>query len=258
MNIEEIKKYYPSLKMWADHLIPSIYKEILKEQLITEFLYTVEPNKTAHQLIKQVGRDAVYINFTKRNDKIINILLTFRDKLEINLKQVNDFMEKFGWYPSVINEKNGGKYSSNVTKFFGFKNITILYEAKYDEEVKITEKYLYHLTPDLKWSKIKYAGLTPKNQMKISDHPGRIYLLKNIDNLENFGGDISDISFSLLDKYPYKDKVKEMYLLQIDTSQLENHKFFEDPNFFMGEAVWTYQNIPPSAIIIKDKINVLY
>jgi hypothetical protein len=49
-----------------------------------------------------------------------------------------------------------------------------------------------------------------------------------------------------------------MYLLKINLSQLKDHKFFNDPNFFMGEAIWTYQNIPPSAISIDRKINVTY
>ena len=94
--------------------------------------------------------------------------------------------------------------------------------------------------------------------MKISDHPGRVYLLKNINNLEDFGGDLTDVAYSLLDKYPYKDKVKEMYLLEIDSSKLEDIVFFEDNNFYIGEAIWTYQGIPPNAISIKDKINVIY
>jgi len=256
--IDELKIKYPSLKVWADHLIPSAYQSILKEQLITEFLYTVNPIKTTEQISKQLGY-IVYVDYIKRNDKIIRLKLTFKDKIENNLKQVNDFMNKFGWYPSYIDENNGGKYTSNITKFLGFKNITIVYEPKYEnKEIEISEKYLYHLTPDLKWPKIRANGLTPKNQMKISDHPERVYLLKNINNLEEFGGDIEDLAFRLLEDYPNEDKVKEMYLLEIDVSKLKDIVFFEDLNFWIGEGIWTYQGISPYAINIKEKINVIY
>jgi hypothetical protein len=257
-TIKELKNEYPSLKVWADHLIPAAYKKILEEQLITEFLYTINPIKTSSQIQKQLG-DVVYVDFIRRDNEIIKIKLTFKDKLENDIKKVNDFMDKFGWYPSFIDTKNGGKYSNNVIKFFGFKNISVIYEPKYEnKEIEINEKYIYHITPDIKWPKIRTNGLTPKNQMKISDHPERIYLLKNINNLESFGGDITEISFRLLQDYPYKDKVKDMYLLEIDVSKLNDIVFFEDLNFWIGEGIWTYQGIPPNAISIKEKINMIY
>ena len=100
-------------------------------------------------------------------------------------------------------------------------------------------------------SKIKTIGLTPKTQGKLGDHPGRVYLVANAgkDQLEELAYALGETSLN-------KDKINEMYLLQIDLSQLKNHKFFEDPNFFMGDAVWTYQNIPPSAINIIDKFKI--
>jgi hypothetical protein len=45
-----------------------------------------------------------------------------------------------------------------------------------------------------------------------------------------------------------------MYLLRIDLSKVKNIKFFKDPNFFMGDAVWTYENIPPYAINVIGRI----
>jgi hypothetical protein len=250
--IEEIKKQYPSLQKWSDIHAFELYKKIQEHQLITEFLYTVDPKKTTQQVIKQVGY-GVQINYTSKN-----IVLTFDTLNKEYLDKVNKVMNAFGWYPSYIDNKNGGKYTDKIASFIGKHEITIIYEAKYDQEVVPTSKYAYHLTPDLKWSKIKSLGLTPKTQGKLSDHPGRIYLLTDVDNLEDFGGDINDVAFALLNSYTNKDKVQEMYLLKIDLSQLKNHKFFKDPNFYMGEGIWTYQNIPPSAITIEEKINVTY
>lgn len=250
--IKEIKEFYPSLKAWSDTHAFELYKKIQEHQLVTEFLYTVDPKKTTQQVIKQAGY-GVRINY-----ETSKIHLTFDTLDEQYLDKVNKVMDTFGWYPAYIDNKNGGKYTAKIANFIGKHEITIVYEAKYDQETLLTSKYAYHLTPDVKWPKIKALGLTPKTQGKLGDHPGRIYLLENIDNLEDFGGDINDIAFQLLNSYVNKDKVQEMYLLKIDLAQLKNHKFFDDPNFFIGEAVWTYQNIPPSAISIDRKINVTY
>lgn len=251
--IEEIKKQYPSLQKWSDTHAFELYKKIQEHQLINEFLYTVNPEKTTQQVIKQAGY-GVRINY-----KTSKIYLTFDTLKKDYLDKVNKVMDSFGWYPAYIDAKDGGKYTDKIASFINKYEITIIYEAKYDQEATITSKYAYHLTPDLKWPKIKALGLTPKTQGKLGDHPGRIYLLTtDIDELEDFGGDISDVAFTLLNSYTNKDKVQEMYLLKIDLGQLKNHKFFDDPNFFMGEAVWTYQNIPPSAISIDRKINMTY
>lgn len=250
--ITEIKNLYPSLRAWGDFQAYELYKRIEAHQLILEFLYTVSPEKTTQQVLKQAGY-GVRINYG--TDKIY---LTFDTVKKDYLDKVNKVMDSFGWYPAYIDNKDGGKYSDKISKFLNKNEITIVYEAKYDKEVSITSKYAYHLTPDLKWPKIKAIGLTPKTQGKLGDHPGRIYLLSNIESIQDFGGDVYDISFALLNSYSNRDKVKEMYLLQIDLEQLKNHKFFKDPNFFMGEAVWTYQNIPPSTIKIVDKLDMTY
>lgn len=251
--IEEIKKQYPSLKRWSNTHALELYKKIQEHQLITEFLYTVDPKKTTQQIIKQAGY-GVQVKYNENH-----IILRFDTLTKEYLDTVNKVMDKFGWYPSYIhNDKREGKYSTNVASFINQPEIVVTYEAKYDKEVPVKSEYAYHLTPDIKWNKIKALGLTPKTQGKLADHPGRIYLLTDIDNLKDFKGDIDAIAFALLNTYTHKDKVNEMYLLKINLNQLKNHKFFKDPNFFMGDAVWTYQNIPPSAISIQDKINVNY
>lgn len=250
--IKYIRENYPSLNVWDDYRALEAYKLIQEHQIINEFLYTVEPEKTTQQVIKQAGY-GVHVNYSSNR-----ISLTF-DTLEKDyLYKVNKVMDSFGWFPAYIDNKNGGKYSDKISNFIGKHEISIDYEAKYDTEFKLINQYIYHLTPDLKWPKVKHFGLTPKSQSKLSDHPGRIYFMENINDLEEYGGDLTDISFTLLDKYPHKDKVQEMYLLKIDTDKLKNITFFEDNNFFMGNAIWTYQNIPPSAISIDRKINVTY
>jgi hypothetical protein len=249
MNVSEIKQQYPYLQKVSDHYAFEMYKNIMSEQIITEFLYTVHPEITAKQVVKQAGY-GIYINHSENK-----ITLTFDTLTKEYLDKVNKVMDKFGWYPSYIDNKNGGKYSTNIDNFIGKHEIVIEYEAKYDTQAKLDSKYLYHLTPDILYPKIKISGLTPKSQSKLSNHPERIYLLNPTDD-----DDMEEIAITLwnsISNNKLKDSIGDYYLLRIDTSKLPNHKFFEDPNFWMGNgAVWTYQNVSPSIISIDKLINI--
>lgn len=250
-NINEIKKQYPSLQKWSDTHAFELYKKIQEHQLITEFLYTVSPNKTLPQLIKQAGYGVQFPSNWEENPKTITLIFDTLDK--DYLDKVNKIMDNFGWYPSYVGgyTKNAGKYSTSIDKNIGKHEVEVKYEAKYDQEVILKSKYAYHITPDIKWPKIKIIGLTPKTQSKLGDHPGRIYLVANADKDQ-----LEELAYALGETALNKDKIHEMYLLQIDLSQLKNYKFFEDPNFFLGDAVWTYQNIPPSVINVIDKFKI--
>lgn len=251
MNINEIKQQYPLLQKVSDHYAFEMYKNIMSEQIITEFLYTMDPELTAKQIIKQAGY-GVHIDHSKNK-----ITLTFDTLTKDYLDKVNKVIDKFGWYPSYIDDKNGGKYSTNIDNFIGEHEIVIGYEAKYDTQAKLDSKHIYHLTPDILYPKIKISGLTPKSQSKLSNHPERIYLLNPTDD-----DDMETIAITLWDSISnskLKNSIGDYYLLRIDTSKLPNHKFFEDPNFWIGNgAVWTYQNIPPSVISVDKLITVNY
>ena len=251
MNINEIKKQYPSLQKWSDTHAFELYKKIQEHQVITEFLSTVSPSKTLPQIIKQAGYGVTFPSNWENNPKNITLIFDTLDKNYLN--KVNKVMDSFGWFPSYIGgyTTDSGKYSTSVDKYIGKHEVEVKYEAKYDQEIVPISKYAYHITPDIKWSRIKVIGLTPKTQGKLGDHPGRIYLTSNIEK-----DTLEELAYALWEASTNKDKINEMYLLQIDLSQLKNHKFFEDPNFFMGEAMWTYQNIPPSVINVIDKFKI--
>ena len=226
-------------------------KKIQEHQLITEFLYTVSPSKTLPQVIKQAGYGVRFPGNWELNPTTITLIFDNLDKEYLD--KVNKVMDSFGWFPSYVGgyTKDSGKYSTSINKYIGRPEVEIKYEAKYDQEVTLKSKYAYHITPDIKWSKIKVIGLTPKTQGKLADHPGRIYLVANADRDQ-----LEELAYSLGETSLNKDKIHEMYLLQVDLSQLKDYKFFQDPNFFLGDAVWTYQNIPPSAIKVIDKFNI--
>lgn len=253
MNINEIKQQYPSLRKWSDHCAYELYKNTMSEQVVTEFLYTVQPSLTTKQLSKQLGPDSEEINVINDEYNENKVIVEFNTLTKELLDKVNKIMNTFGWYPSFI--ENNGKYSTNIKNVIETNNVRILYEAKYDVQAKLDDKYLYHVFPDILYFKIQQKGLTPKSKSKISNHPDRIYLLNPTSNDE-----MEEISYILWDALPdgkLKDSISDYYILQIDTSKLPNHKFFNDPNFYMGNgAVWTYQNIPPSVIKVHGLVTV--
>ena len=255
LDIKLIKEQYPSLKMWSDNHAAELYRKIQEHQVLKEFLSTVNIFKTIEHLKKQFPK----LTAVPNNDDqaiLINFPLVTKNLLD----KVNVFMDKFGYYPSTVNpgQFNGGKYSNMKNRIINEEYMDIIYEAKYDTERTITGPYLYHITPDISLTKIKNIGITPKTQGKLANHPGRIYVLTNLDDLKDYDIDSwPDISYALWNNSKTKDKVEEMNLLRIDVSKLpKDIKFYKDPNFFIGDAVWTYRNIPPNAIEVIDKINI--
>lgn len=253
-NIKLLKEQYPSLQKWGDDNAFIIYREIQEQQLIKEFLYTVEPNKTYEQLMKRIGPDSIKVRKLIKGDKIIQIEILFLNRLIEDITKVNKLMDILGWHPSFINYKNGGKYSAVVSDMLDFKNVIVKYNANYDMEIKVKSPYLYHVTPDIKFTKIKMNGLNAKTQSKLSDHPGRIYLLDPETN-PDIRGVVLETAIDIFNNYDNKNLVKEMYVLRVNMSKLKKLKFFEDPIFDLGNAIWTYENIPPYAIEVIDKID---
>lgn len=247
VNIQEIKQQYPSLKGWSDDYAYILYQKIQEHQVITEFLYTVDVDKTVDTLNKS------FKGIHSSDDDDNTILVKFKNLDTIILDTVNKKMDAFGYFPSIVGVySGGGKYSDNIKQFIGRTDIVVKYEAKYDVETEIEVTHMFHITPDINYKKIKSLGLTPKTQSKIANHPGRIYLTYELspDGLEDF-------MFALYNINPNKEYITDMYVLAIDMEQIKDHKFFIDPNFKMGEgAVYTYQNIPPSAISIDERVNV--
>lgn len=121
-----------------------------------------------------------------------------------------------------------------------------------DIETFPKKRYAYHTTPDIFLNQIIEVGLLPKSESKLSVHPERIYLFMSPD---------TDIQMSSVlwnaTKKEVRDKIKDYYILQIDLSQLPNHKFFNDTDSMISLiAIFTLQAIPSSAIKVIKKIPV--
>jgi len=259
-DIDLIREQYPIVNMWSDDYYAYIAYVNLMEQYhsepILEFLSTVNTDKTVEELKRRNLKGVVKALKTEDNNKVV---VVFSNLNKSYLDEVNKYIDTFGWFPSVIKSKNVVyKYSEvNVLKVLSNiklnDEVTVKYEAKYNKEVIVDEGFLYHVTPDIMWPKINHAGLTPKTQSKLANHPGRIYLLYKFKDKSS---DIANTIQSLFDNYEHKKYVKYMYILKIDVSKLKNNKFFEDPNFKICDAVWTNENIPPYAISIYHKVLV--
>jgi hypothetical protein len=118
-------------------------------------------------------------------------------------------------------------------------------------EISPSKKKAYHLTPDIYLGSIQKEGLTPRTESKLAPHPERIYLYLNPSS------SLKTLAGALWHASRYKDKVKKYHILEIDLSQLTDHKFYADPDSSLSYvAIYTNQSIPPSAIKVLGSIPV--
>ena len=157
-------------------------------------------------------------------------------------QELNDTLIKLfdscGYYLSTFywtEDKNNGVYQ---------------FEPKYrEEEYKGIEigDFLYHVTTIGHYNKIIKQGFIPKSKNKIFDYPPRCYFFteKNVDFMKEF----------MIDSRKAKEG-EELVLITVDTNKLSDDIKFWDDQLFVGEdiAVYTYNNIPTSAIINVERI----
>jgi hypothetical protein len=242
VNISQIRKEYPNFKEYGDNWMLEIYSQICEEQLIKEFINQTIPTNKTIEIFKERFKNK-YSNIEKIGHEKFKISLNkIINNQFLNIKDINNFVESFGWFISKI---NGFPFSEKDLKHFIFNSNTIEleFEPRYDLEITTVEDKIYHLTFDIFWDKIKDIGLTPKNKSKISNHPERIYFVEKYNEKE----------FDRLSNFLYKtlppdtrELIEKCYLLEIDARLLiENKKtkFYKDPNYSLG--IWTFENIPP-------------
>lgn len=165
---------------------------------------------------------------------------------DTKITKILTLANNLGYFPSIIKYELNNQAEQYTKKYSppSFRNLILneeptylifFFEAKYDPLVEVPQ-YVYHLTTNRFIDKIKQIGLTPKTLSKRSAHPERIYVSLTKKD--------SDFLFKGLKQHFGKNQGIE---LTIDTSQLKG-PFYEDPNFKL-QGVYTYQNIPSSAIV---------
>ena len=247
-TLEELRKEYPTYNVWSDNYFFTFYGQILEEQILNEFITkTIDINKTVEELKNRFSKK--FYSVKKDNGDVI---ISFENGLKgivnsqfENIDEINKFMDSFGWFSAKVNGFNFNEKTLETKKQTA-DDIHIRYEGKFDTQITPSEKYYYHLSPDISWSQIKSNGLTPKSKSKLSYHPERVYLIKKHDSDEFI--DMAKKLFSYVN-YKTKEYIRDYYVLKIDVEALiksGRDKFYKDPNYMLG--IWTYENIPPSYV----------
>lgn len=245
-DIKKIHELYPFSHNLVEHIAFGHYYKIYEEcQIIKEYIRTVPIEQTINNL-----PDAIKSGMTIKKDATgKNILIIFDNLNQDLLDKINKQLNSFGWYPTTvgINKFGGGTYKQKIKDFINKQNVPILYLPTTTEKVDKLHPYLYHLIPDISYKKVKMVGLITKTQSKIGNHPDRIYLFNGLPT------NISDISDYLLLHHREKNRINEMYLLQIPTNKLYGWDFYKEDEFKLAAAIWTYQMIPPGYITVIKK-----
>jgi hypothetical protein len=228
-------------------------RKVLKEEVESVDMKTTQSELTnilGPSKIKNGNRVEYKHNFGSF-DSSFNIVVDRLDQK--TLVVINNFMTKKGWFPTSVG-LSGMKqhtYSNSVQNYIGKDDVEIGYEVKTGKEINLKQSKVYHVTPDTFVDSIIKNGINLKSESKLGDHPERIYLYLNKNNSKDM---VTTLWNSLSQER--KQIIKNYYVLEIDLSQIPNHKFYNDPASMVTlEAIYTNQPIPKSAVKVIDKIN---
>ncbi len=174
--------------------------------------------------------------------------LPTKEEFDNILKWVNNM----GYYPShmfIMGESKKFDYDIIIEMLkltYGFE---VAFEAKFDPEIgsRNIPKIAYHVTASSKEEKILKMGLCPKNNDKISKHPVRIYFLVKLEDAD-----------LLVNNRRFSRDNKEFVVFEVNLRELKKKRvvrYFPDPNFPVGDALYTYENIPPEYLKVVDRIS---
>lgn len=243
-------------KLHINETLPSrvVFGEMLNREIITEGLITTySPNDTINILnnskIKFYNIRARRIPNSIDNKTIYNIVLYFDSGLHnIGAEYYNNIihlLDVCGWFPSII-YANGKKLNDIDNSYELLKNYNMPFdmicEAKFDVKVDDNDlpDKLYHITNTINLDKINKNGLTPKNKIKVSYHPERVYFfdksaINNFDRIAKFF-------------YELDSKNNAFTLLEVDTNQLRSKiDFYYDGNTDL-KAFYSLEPISPLLI----------
>ena len=215
------------------------YKEEYELNLQEGLIKTTNIGKTLNILEKKYLSKFI---FTKSKNSFY--IKTFSTNINTLLNGIIKDADTLGWFPSFMETE---KYTGNWDKkYFKEGEIKLRFEAKFDEEVvENVPSILYHITPTQNANKILSIGLVPKSRSKASYHPDRVYLSKDLEDIENLG-----------EMFYQKTGIKNWTILKIETDIIPGDylKLYTDPNYKQG--YYTLNNIPPQAIEKVKEINL--
>lgn len=127
------------------------------------------------------------------------------------------------------------------------------FEKKFENDIskyiRENETTLLHLTPIYNLGKIRHIGISPKSKNASFDYPSRAYFIFGSKTalVNNLAWQLNNINANPINQGKYA-------VIKIDINRIPNHvKFYSDPN--ARYSVYTYDNIPPNAIIEFEEID---
>ena len=132
--------------------------------------------------------------------------------------------------------------------------IGLVFEPKFSKDisdiVREKYKYLYHSAPKIYLESIKEKGLVPKSKNSLFLYPDRTFLMTGdwLTNTQvNALKNIQDVRSRNANRKNPKERM-EYILIKLQVSKLPpDIKLYCDP--MTQDAIFTYDNIPPNAII---------
>lgn len=127
--------------------------------------------------------------------------------------------------------------------------IVYQFESRYqiNKDDSIHSQYLFHATTANAAKKILRQGFCPSNRnTKFFKYEGRCYFF-TIYNKQLFANFLEESNKK--NKINSKSFNKDFKVITIDRKKCGDVAFFADPDFDGDIAVYTYENIPPSAIL---------
>jgi hypothetical protein len=237
-------------------LFEELYKKYEDEFKIYEGLTFSSPLNKVVRILHDHKID-IMPNY-KDND--FSVIFTSKDLYYLeDLEKFLHMITNMGWYPHMyaldndefIFYKKEYEHEEAVKRFMNhisstsFSMLIIYCDAHYSIPAAIINNKLYHVTKSVNVDKILRIGLCPRNKMKKTYHPKRVYFcLKN--------GYYDDMAEHLYKLDTYKDL--EYTVLEIDTSFIKFYlRVFKDSHY-PENGVWTYNNIHPKYIHINRQI----
>lgn len=159
-----------------------------------------------------------------------------------NQKVMTQAMTSCGYHFSRV-------YSEYFDEHDDINYITLEYLPKFQEdncteEVRKEELILYHITPRYNESKIRRIGFSPRTKNTINDYPNRVYLLRGSAGEEV----LLYLAAGLYNANNTEGNKNEYTVFVLDTNKVcDKVNLYKDPQSHRG--LWTYNNIPPDAIV---------
>lgn len=240
--------------------IPSFGEFCLNEGLIQSY----DSSKVVKLLNKVLGKYVPNIVDNSGQEILITIINKYTNEeiLDVDIK-IKSILSVCGWfidsyvlYPfnsdgyNISQSLTGNVINSNIER------IIFRCERKFNKEDSIPPK-LYHLSMEHLSPKIHKSGLIPRDKNKMSYHPKRIYVCKNIQDCETLKPNMySNYSLDKFKKNNPKNnepKVPSYIIYEIDTSGDYISKLYHDKNY-KQKGYYILDNIPPSKLKIVKKL----